>query len=73
MVNALNIRTNIQNKKPGEPAKRAPPQKLLDAIFGKKNSNVMVDQMKYNPPPGKIKEVDKKADTFLFDTVHRLL
>ena len=71
MVNALNIRTNIQNKKPGEPAKRAPPQKLLDAIFGKKNSNVMVDQMKYNPPPGKIKEVDKKADTFLFDTVHK--
>ena len=62
---------SVRGKTPGVPAMRAPPKKLLDVIFGKHNDNVMVDKMKYDPPPSKQTEKDKKADEFLFSTVER--
>ena len=67
IVNGASVRGNT----PGVPAMRAPPKKLLDVIFGKHNDNVMVDKMKYDPPPSKQTEKDKKADEFLFSTVEK--
>ena len=61
IVNGASVRGNT----PGVPAMRPPPKKLLDVIFGKHNSNLMVDKMQYDPPPSKKTEKDKKADDFL--------